>query len=907
MARWTWLARRKRLDLDEEDFQREVAAHLQIAIQERIAGGMDPVEARYAALREFGNVTKATENARRVWTPGWLALMRDLTADVRYAIRTLAKNRVFTVTVVGVLGVGIGLNAAVFTMLKGMVISPVAGVERSADLKVIFGETPGGRQTRLSYPEYQYLRDHVPAFAALMGTAPTRANLGRGRGAQQLWAEIVSGNYFQVLGVHAQLGRTLLPADEVAPGRHPVVVIGDRLWRREYAADPAIVGRTIEVNNHPLTVVGVAAPSFHGTSVVYEVDLYIPVMMAPQLGYTFGSQQRTPAGILADRSATFFFPQGFLRPDASLADAEAQAGAALDVLARERQTAAALQRLRVVKFWQTPAGAPSFLLPTLVVLAVMGVLVLLIACANIAGLVVVRGLSRRGEIAMRLALGASRPRVIRLLVMEPLVLAVPGTLLGILLAAAAIPRLVGYAEWLASPDRLFFNVEVDGLVIGFAAAVAAVSAVVVGLLPALQSARFDLVTVINEDASPRGAARARGRTGLVVAQVAVSLTLIVAAGLVWRSVVAARHTNPGFDAHHVAALLVDLRHNDYDEPRGRIFYRRLLETGRAAAGIESLSLVAHHPLSLQETRPLDVAVEGRQSPPSPIGGRRDRAPAEELAFLSNVVAPGYFRTLRVHVLAGREFEDRDTAGSLPVTIVNATFATRFWGSPDQALGKRVQVAGQAWRTVVGVVGDLKYARIDEGPRPYFYLPLEQAYRPGMLLYVRSSAPTDALLAQARGWIAAIDAELPVLYARPLSERLRGAFIFYDLAASMLLVFGLCGVGLAALGTYGLVSYTVAQSTHEIGLRMALGATSSSIVAGFIAKGLRLAALGTAIGLVAAAAAARLVASVLFGVSALDPLAFGAALVVVLGGVTAATLVPAWRASRTDPLSALRHQ
>jgi predicted permease len=896
MARWNWFAGRKRLDLDDEDFQQEVAAHLQIAIHDKIAGGMDPVEARYAALREFGNVTKTTETARRVWTPGWLEFTRDLASDARYAIRTLVKNRTFALTVIAVLGVGIGLNATVFTMLKGMVISPVAGVERSADLKVIFGETQSGRQTRLSYPEYQYLRDHVTAFAGLMGTAVTRANLGRGRGAQQVWAEIVSGNYFQVLGVHAPLGRTLLPSDEIAPGRHPVVVIGDRLWRREYAADPAIVGRTIDVNNHPLTVVGVAAPSFHGTSVVYEVDLYIPVMMAPQLGYTFGSQQSTPAGIFADRAATFFFPQGFLRPGARLADAEAQTAAAVDILGRERQTAAALHRLRVVKFWQTPSGAPSFLLPTLVVLTTMGVLVLLIACANIAGLVVVRGLSRRGEIAMRLALGASRARVIRLLVIEPLVLAVPGTLLGILLATAGIPRLVGYAEWLASPDRLFFNVEVDGLVIGFAAAIAAVSALMVGLFPALQSARLDLVTVINEDASPRGAARTRLRAGLVVAQVAVSLTLIVAAGLVWRSVVAARNTNPGFDSQQVAALLVDLRHNNYDEHRGRIFYRRLLETGRAATGTESISLAAHHPLSLQDTRALDVKIEGHQS-----------ARHEDLAFPSNVVSPGYFRTLRVNLLAGRDFEDRDTASSQPVAIVNATFATRYWGQADKALGKRVQVAGQGWRTVVGVVSDLKYARIDEGPRPYFYLPLEQSYRPGMLLYVRSSTPIEALLSEARAWVTTIDEELPILYARPLAERLRGAFIFYDLAATMLLIFGLCGVALAALGTYGLVSFTVVQSTHEIGLRMALGATSSSIVGTFIAKGLRLGAVGTVIGLIAAVAAARLVASVLYGVSALDPLAFGVALIVVLGGVTAATFVPAWRASRTDPLSALRHQ
>jgi predicted permease len=618
--------------------------------------------------------------------------------------------------------------------------------------------------------------------------------------------------------------------------------------------------------------------------------------MAPQLGFTFGSQHTTPSGILADRTTTFFFPQGFLRRGSSVADGAAQTAAASETFNRERPSSAGLRGLRIVDFWETPSGAPSFVLPTLSVLSAMGLLVLLLACANIAGLAIVRGLSRRGEIAMRLALGASRGRVVRLLSIETFVLAVPGTLLGVVLANAGTPWLVGYAERLATPDRLFFNVDVDGLVVGFAAAVACLSALVVGVLPALQSARVDLVTVINENASPRSGARTRLRSGLVVAQVAVSLTLIVAAGLVWRSVAAARHADPGFDARQVGSLLVDLRHNHYDEARGQVFYRKLLDAGRAGAGVESVALAAHHPLNLQDTRALDVRVEGYRP-----------AENEDLALLSNIVSPGYFRTLRVGVLAGRDFGQHDTAGAPQVAIVNATFAHRFWGTARSALGRRFRVAGGDWRTVVGVVSDMKYIKIDEGARPYFYLPLEQSYRPGMLLYARSSAASDVLLSQAREWVAAIDPELPILYARPLSDRLRGAFIFYDLAAAMLLVFGLCGMALAALGTYGLVAYTVAQSTHEIGLRMALGATSASIIVSFMATGFRLGAAGVALGFAAAIAAGRLLASVLFGVSTLDPVAFGAALFVVLGAVGAATFVPAWRGSRTDPLAALRHQ
>ena len=515
-----------------------------------MADGADRQTAHYAALKEFGNVTLTTEATRKVWTPWWLDALHDQVSDVRYALRALAKNPLFSLTVIGVLTLGIGLNAAVFTMLKSMALSPLAGVDGV-----------GATRRHLRRNEHR-----TCSFASRIPTTSTSAittrrsricsasivatvGLGRGRGARPVWGELVTGNYFQILGVRAQRGRTLLPSDEVAPGRHPVVVISDGLWRRDFAADPDIVGKTIEINNNLLTVVGVADPTFHGTMVVYDVEVFIPVMMAPQLGFTFGSQQTTPAGILSDRERR---PVSIRRASCGPASRwrmpRAQTEALWATLSRERPLTDAAQRLRVVRFWQTPSGAPTFMLPTLGVLSAMGLLVLMIACANIAGLVLVRGVSRRGEIAVRLALGATRTRIVRLLVVENLVLAVPGAVLGVLLARRAIPVLVGYAERLAAPQRLFFNIEVDGLVIGFAALVACGSALVFGFVPALQSSRVDLVSVINEDASPRGAARGRLRAGLVVAQVAVSLLLLVGAGLVTRSLEAARRANPGFDA-----------------------------------------------------------------------------------------------------------------------------------------------------------------------------------------------------------------------------------------------------------------------------------------------------------------------------------------------------------------------
>lgn len=894
MRIWFWLAR-PRVDLDEEDFNEEIRAHLAIAAEEQIADGVDPEDARYAALREFGNVTRTREAVRSIWTPRWVGILRDHVSDVRYAVRTLAKNPIFSLAVVAVLTIGIGLNAAVFTMLKSVALAPVAGVRGSADLAVIIGETSGGRRLPLAYPEFEHLRRNADAFTALMGSAVATVNLGRGPGARQVWAEIVTGNYFEVLGVAAQQGRTLLPSDERAPGSHPVVVISNGLWRRDFGADPGIIGRTLEINNQRLTIVGVADARFHGTTVVYDVDVVVPVTIAPQLGFRFGSDQTTPAEIFSDPRATFFYPQGYLRPGATLESAAAQVQALWTARAVERPERDVAKRLRVVPFWQMPSGAPSFVLPSLVVLAGMGLLVLIIACANIAGLVLVRGVSRRGEIAVRLALGATRSRIVRLLIVENLVLALPGAFFGVLLARYTLPVLVSYAEWLASPQRLFFNIDLDGLVVTFAVAIASGSALLFGFLPAVQSSRVDLVSTINEDASPRGAARGRMRATLVVAQVAVSLLLLVGAGLATRSVEAARAADPGFDPRGVTSIALDLKQNGYDPSRGRVFYRNLLEAARRDPSVESAALELNNPMSMQDTRLQRVTIEGY-----------DPALDEDLAFMSNVVTPDYFRTLRIPLAAGREFHHTDNDTSAPVVIVNQTFATRFWGTPDQAIGRRLRLGTAPWRTVVGVAADVKYARVDEAPRPYFYLPLDQAYRSDMILHTRGG-DVEHLLERGRGYVASLDANLPTISARPMTDTIRGALIFYDFTATMLFVFGVAGMALTAMGTYGLVSYTVKQSAHENGIRMALGASGSSVVRAFLGRGLRLGLTGAAIGIVAAAAVSSVLSSVLFGVSATDALTFGRALLLVLGGVALATLVPAWRAARMNPLGALRHQ
>lgn len=879
---------------DDDDLQEEIRTHLEMAAKDRLADGEDATSARQASLKEFGNVTLTREAAKRVWTPHWIETLMDVVSDVRYALRALLRNPVFAITVVGVLAIGIGVNATVFTMLKSIALTPLAGVERSAHLNVVYGETSTGRDLPVSYPDFVALRDQPTGFAGVMGSRLTAATLGRGRGARQVWTEIVSSNYFDVLGVQPGRGRLFQPSDETAPGRPAAVVISDGLWRRDYSADPDILGKTIEVNNVMLTVVGVTNPRFHGTIVSYDVELFVPVMIAPTLGLTFGSAHTTPAEILSDRRAAVFYVMGYLQPATTLAQASVATNNVWNAQKADRPLNDVVTRLGVVRFWQYPGSAQANVLPMLLVLSAMGLLVLATACANIAGLVVVRGISRRGEIALRLALGASRARIVRLLIVENLVLAIPGAVLGVALAAWAMPVVFGYAVALAAPARLFFNMQTDALVIGFAAAVGAGCALVFGFVPALRTSQIDLVSVIKEE-GPRGTNRGRLRSALVVAQVAVSLLLLVGAGLVQRSLESAQRAERGYSDDHVTAVYMDLKANGYNETTGRQFYKRLIEAARAQTGIDAVSLAASTPLTFLETKSQPVELEGHAL-------KR----GEDLSMLSNVVGSNYFETLRIPLVAGREFEDRDNEESRPVAVVNKTLADKFWGSGAAAIGKRVRIGQSDWRTVVGVAADIKYVRVNESPRPYIYLPLMQSYVPVITLHTRGRASTDVLVDQARAVVQSLDAELPIVSARSLSQATRGALLFFNFMSSMLFIFGVAGMALAALGTYGLVSYTVSQSTHEIGIRMALGATGPAVVRSFLTRGLRLGVVGAVLGVAAALAATQLLGSVLFGVSATDALSFIQAIAIVIIGVALATLIPAWRASRINPLRALRH-
>ncbi|MBV9771953.1 MAG: ABC transporter permease, partial [Bryobacterales bacterium] len=419
-----WLTRRQQIANDVAD---EIRSHLAMAAQERIADGADRETARLAALKEFGNVTLTTEAARGVWSSWWINAAGDLLKDVRHAIRALAKSPAFSLIVIAVLALGIGLNATVFMLFKSLALKPLAGVEGSGRLIAILDKTNAGRLEGLSYPDYRYIRERDQAFAGLSGSCPLPLSLGLGRGGERVWGELVTGNYFQLFGVRAHLGRTLLPSDEVAPGKHPVVVLSDGLWRRAFGGDPNILGKVVHLNGYPLTVVGVADATFHGSVVSFDGEVYIPIMMAPQLGIAFRTQ---PGELLHDRKTPLMIAYGWPRPGVTLAMASAQTAVLSEQLAKDAPVQDFSRQMTVLPIWRSPWGAQTYLLPAVIAAGAMGALLLLIVCANVAALVLVRGVARRAEIALRLALGASRARILRLLLIENLVLAAPGAAVG---------------------------------------------------------------------------------------------------------------------------------------------------------------------------------------------------------------------------------------------------------------------------------------------------------------------------------------------------------------------------------------------------------------------------------------------------------------------------------------------
>jgi predicted permease len=802
--------------------------------------------------------------------------------DVRLGARRLWKSPGFTLAAVLTLALGIGANTTIFSMVKAVLLRPLPAVQNPDELLLLMGKMRGGMETSISYPDYRDVRERADSFASLTASAVWYFNMATDGPAERVWGEVVGGNFFQVLGVRATLGRMLEPADDAAPGRHPVVVVSHSLWQRRFGGQRGVIGQSLRLNGHPFTIVGVAQKDFFGSTPGIALDVFVPLMM---------QGQALPIGnLLNERDSQWLVVQGRLKPGVTRAQAQAQVSSIVAEIDRQVPERAGRQVL-VLPRNQTPFGAQRDFGPIMAMLMGMTGLVLLIASANVANLLLVRAVARRKETAVRLALGATRGRLVRQLLTESLLLALLAGTVGLLVTLwthdvyAAPPVPYELPIWL--------DTRPDGLVLGFSALVALATTLFFGLVPAWSAARWEVIPALKEEAS--GRPRARLRNALVVAQVSLSVVALAGAGLFQRSFQKSQHVDPGFRVDNMMLASVDLRTGRYDTPGGLEFYRQLLERVRALPGVEGATLAQFVPLRLAGTgSSRGVDVEGYTP-------RRD----EDMTFSYNVVEPDYLPLMGTAIVRGRNFSARDSAQAPLVIVVNETFAQRFWPGQDP-VGRRLHMEGR-WRSVIGVARDAKYINVWEPRRPYLYLPLAQNYIPDVTLHVRTRGEPLTWREPVRAQLQALNADLVLHDVRTLGDHVAVALAGPGIAAGMLGASGVLALFLAALGLYAVVAFTVLQRRREFSIRMALGARPRDILALVLRRGMRLVAVGLVAGIAGAVALARALAGMLYGVTPTDPVTYFVVAIVLTAVSLLAAYIPARRAARLDPMATLRYE
>ena len=813
--------------------------------------------------------------------------------DLRYAFRTLIKNPGFTAVAVITLGLGIGANTAIFSLINALLLRPPAHVRQPERLIALYtSDFSGPRFGTSSFPDFVDFRSQADDVLADAAAQTARVmSLSTGSENTRALGQIVTGNYFQMLGTTPLLGRGFLPDEDVTPGAKAVVFISHDLWQRAYAGDPGVVGRTLRLNGTAFSIVGVAPRGFSGMLRGVATDVWVPMMMNQVVGG--GAETFTNRG---DRG---LFIIARLKPGATAELARSR----FAVIARQLHeaypeswtdmsengrmiTAVPESETRILPQVRTPALAGMGLL-----MIVVG-LVLLICCANVANLLLARASARHREIAIRVALGASRRRLLRQLLTESALLAGVGAALGMLIATWTTDLVLAFKPPL--PVTIQLDLSPDARVLAFVVIIAIVTGVIFGLIPALRASRPDLIPALKAETVKAGLGGRRFglRNVLVVTQVTVSFVLLIVAGLFLRSLRNATSMDTGFDSDNLALASADLSLHSYSEARGRAFYSDLEERVRALPGVRSTSLARSVPIGLSYDR------RGIQIP------GRDRKPGEDMEFGWNAVGPDYFLMMQIGIARGRSFNERDRPGSSAVAIVNETFANRFWPG-EIALGKTFS-NGEVSMEIVGVARDSKYASLAEESRAFFYVPYEQQYDPGMTLHVRTSNDPGQMLAAIRREASALDSALP-LQIITMDGHLAVSLLPQRVGATLLGIFGLLGLGLAAVGLYGVMAYAVSRRTREIGIRMALGANAIDVRRMVVRQGMVLAATGIGIGIALALGVTRLTSAFLYGISASDPITYASIATLLIIVAFVASYIPASRATRVDPMSALRYE
>jgi predicted permease len=822
--------------------------------------------------------------------------MRPLWKDIQYALRTLAKNPGFAAIGIVTLALGMAVNTTLFSVVNGFILRPlpVPHPEQITVLSLQQSGLPGER--RFSYPDYEDLRDQTDSFTDLFAYRVSLVAVSSDQKADHCIVGRVSSNYFSALGIKPAYGRFILSTEGRTPGADPILVLGYSYWRKRFASDPNVVGKKVEVNGHPFTIVGVAPREFHGTYSILNMDGYMP------FGAEITEDPDNPVQkAWTSRTYRSLTLMGRLKPGVSIKRAEASLNFVAQRIAQQHpDTEKGLTLQLYPEKLARPDPDPENDIPALVaVFMALAGLVLLVACFNIANVLLVRATVRQREMAIRAALGAARGRLVRQYLTESLLLAFLGGGAGLILGSWAAGILSSLP--LGTDLPIEFDFRPDYRVYLFSLAAVLLTGLIVGIVPALRAARTNVITVLHEGGrgSSSGPRRQLTRNALVAAQVAGSLVLLIVAGLFVRSFGKAQKLSLGFNPDHVLDLSVDVQQIGYKEPRGREFFRDVQTRIRALPGVESVAQAFIVPLGYVgaddrlsiENHPLEPG----QQPPQ---------------VNYNMVTVRYLDTLQIPLLRGRRFTDADGEKAPGVAIINQSMAKKFWPNED-ALGKRFSIKGDKgpFLEVVGIVQDGKYQNLTEDPMPFFYLPLEQSYMPMRTFHVRTSVPPETLALQIQSQIHELAPDLPITQVQTLTQALQGAngFFLFRFGAQLTSTMGLLGLILAVVGIYSVVSYAAAQRTQEIGIRIAMGATPRDIFAMVVRQGLTVVGIGMALGLVIAFAGTRVMAGLFVGIKPTDPLTFSVVVLLLTGIALFACWMPARRATRINPLVALRYE
>ena len=863
------------------------------AVNERAARRWYCVEAVGIGLRYWRQARRYRRGAiglgaRVNHTGSWEGIVDTLVTNVRYAVRRLARSPMFTFVAVLSLGLGIGANTAMFSLVNAAILRDVP-FEHPEELVDLYEASEGFTHGTLSYPDYLDLAEgSTDVFAAVGGSQLALVQADSDTGVEMLFGEAVTGNYFSILGIQAARGRVISEEDAVAPGAHPVAVLSNAYWVSQYGADPDIVGREVRLGGRPYTVIGVAPEEFTGSIRGIEPSVYASIMMIDELNSSTTS-------ILESRGSQSFFGKARLLPGATFAQAEAVAERVTVRLREEHPTYWGADKAFVLEKTDDVIMNPMidrFLVPAAGMIMVVVGLVLLIACANLASFLLARAADRRKEIAVRLAMGARRRTLIAQLLTETMILAALGGLAGILIAVQALDLLLG-AD-LPLPFPITLDLSLDRVVLSFSLLVSLGAGALFGLAPALQSTNPDVAPTLRDETA--GGGRARGaslRNALVIGQVAVSVVLLVGAGLFLRSLDASRSIDPGFGGAPTGMIQVVMPSSRYDEDSGRQYLTAL--EGRIAArpGVESVGAIDNIHMDQLNTQNLRVMVDGIDPPVDRDDYLVDYAEIDD----------GFLETVGIEVVAGRSFSDVDQADSEAVALVNEEFVRRFFPQGG-AVGRTITVNDDLVQ-VVGVTADHKVRQLGEDPRAFVYLSQQQEYSNFAWMIARTSGDADALLVDMMADARALDPEIMIVAAKTMERHLAIMLLGRELGAMVVGGFALLALLLASIGLYGVVSYAVSRRAKEVGIRLSLGADSGSVIRMLTGSGMKLVAVGGAIGLLLSAAVAQLLSRLLYGVPPLDLLTF-VAVPCVLGAVAfLASWIPARRVTRVDPVGALR--